>query len=169
MPAAARFPLRTLRTLRTAVLLPLMVLALVLTTVAIAAPSADAAGSARLEKIRKAVRIVAAQKGDAYQWGAAGPNAFDCSGLTYYSYRKAGFRNVPRTSNQQASAYKRVSKRSMRRGDFVFFAKNGRVYHMGVFAGRKNGSAYIIHAPYGSQRVKRERIWTSSWFGGSLR
>ncbi len=43
------------------------------------APSADAATSIRV----KALSTAAAQKGDPYKSGAAGPNYFDCSGLTY--------------------------------------------------------------------------------------
>ena len=148
--------------------LPLVVIALIFTGLVAIAPSADAA-SPRIEKIRKAVRIAANQKGDPYRYGAAGPNAFDCSGLIYYSYRKAGFRNIPRTSDSQAAAFRGISKRQVRRGDFVYFHRGGDVYHVGIFAGRRNGEKFVIHAPYGSKNVKRERIWTSSWFAGSLR
>ena len=161
-------PALTQRTLLRVLALPLVALALVLTGLVATAPAADAA-SPRIEKIRKAMRIAVAQKGDPYRYGAAGPNAFDCSGLIYYSYRKAGFRNVPRTSDSQAAAFRGISKRQVRRGDFVYFHRGGDVYHVGIFAGRKNGNKYVLHAPYGSKRVHRERIWTSSWFAGSLR
>ncbi|QWC83965.1 C40 family peptidase [Nocardioidaceae bacterium] len=150
------------------VALPLVAMALVFTGLTVTAPAAEAA-SPRIEKIRKAMRIAVAQKGDPYRYGAAGPNAFDCSGLIYYSYRKAGFRNVPRTSDSQAAKFRGIPKRKVRRGDFVYFHRGGDVYHVGIFAGRRAGNKYVLHAPYGSKRVSRERIWTNSWFAGSLR
>ena len=48
------------------------------------------------------MNIAAAQKGDPYSYGAAGPARFDCSGLVYYSFRRAGFSRIPRTSSAQA-------------------------------------------------------------------
>ena len=60
-------------------------------------------------KLRTAQSIALNQRGEAYVYGAAGPNAFDCSGLIYYSYRKAGL-SVPRTSSAQAAATRRVAK-----------------------------------------------------------
>ena len=54
-------------------------------------------------RVLSAKSIAMNQRGDAYAYGAAGPNAFDCSGLIYYSYRKAGFA-VPRTSSDAAGA-----------------------------------------------------------------
>ena len=50
----------------------------------------------------------------------------------------------------------------------VFFTSGGRVYHVGVFAGWKNGRRTIIHAPYSGQRVHRAPIWTNGWYAGTL-
>ena len=36
------------------------------------------------------VRCAKAQVGKSYVYGAAGPNAYDCSGLTQYAFRAAG-------------------------------------------------------------------------------
>ena len=113
--------------------------------------------------------IAAAQKGDPYGYGAAGPNRFDCSGLTFYSFRKAGFKGIPRTSAAQAGWVRHVRRENLRRGDLVFFTSGGRVYHVGVFAGRKNGHPQVLHSPYSGTRVRTERIWTNSWFGGKPR
>jgi cell wall-associated NlpC family hydrolase len=158
--------------MRHAAALPLLLAALVIGSLFAFVPPADAALS-RAQRVSSAFDIVRAQKGDPYRYGAAGPNAFDCSGLIYYSYRKAGFKKIPRTSSAQAAHMNRIKRKNMRRGDFVFFydgsARAGNVYHVGVFAGVDHGSRYIVHAPYGSQRVKRERIWTGRWFAGSLR
>jgi cell wall-associated NlpC family hydrolase len=156
---------------RSAVLLPLMVAALVATMLAFT-PTADAA-TRRQEKIATGLDIVRHQKGDPYRYGAEGPGRFDCSGLTLYSFRKAGFRNVPRTSTQQARFMNRIPKRKLRKGDLMFFydgrATARNVYHVGVFAGWRDGRRTIIHAPYGGRNVHRSKLWTRSWFAGTLR
>jgi cell wall-associated NlpC family hydrolase len=120
-------------------------------------------------KIRSALSIARAQKGDPYRYGAAGPNAFDCSGLVYYSTHRAGFSHVPRTSSAQARFMRKIKRSSMRPGDFVFFYDGGGVYHVGVFTGWDNGRRQIVHAPYSGTRVRRDPIWTDRWFPGTLR
>ncbi|MDP9820318.1 C40 family peptidase [Nocardioides massiliensis] len=124
----------------------------------------------RNKPIRVAVKVAANQKGDPYRYGSAGPHAFDCSGLTYYSFRKAGFSRIPRTSGAQAGFTKRISRGQLKRGDFVFFHRGGSVYHVGIYGGRnKHGKRFIIHAPYGNRTVERAPIWTDSWFAGTVR
>ena len=120
-------------------------------------------------RIRSALSIARNQKGDPYRYGAAGPNAFDCSGLVYYATHRAGFGNVPRTSSAQARFMRKIKRSSMRPGDFVFMYNGGGVYHVGVFTGWDNGRRQIIHSPYSGQRVRREPIWTDKWFPGTLR
>jgi cell wall-associated NlpC family hydrolase len=57
----------------------------------------------------------------------------------------------------------------MRKGDLMFFYGSGGVYHVGVYAGTKDGHRYLIHAPNSGERVHRERVWTNSWYAGTLR
>ena len=85
MPSAA--PLRRL------VLLPLLALALALAA-ALMGPVSDAS-AASTQRVQRASTIALHQLGDPYRYGAAGPNAFDCSGLVQYSFRKAGIRRPP--------------------------------------------------------------------------
>jgi cell wall-associated NlpC family hydrolase len=157
----------TLR-MRHAAALPLLLAALVIGSLFAFVPPADAALS-RAQRVSSAFDIVRAQKGDPYRYGAAGPNAFDCSGLIYYSYRKAGFSNVPRTSSQQSKAFRAVKRSNMRKGDLVFFHSGGDVYHAAVYAGRKDGRRMVIHASRSGTPVKRDPIWTNSWFARTLR
>lgn len=122
----------------------------------------------RTTKVRTALRVATRQIGDPYQYGAAGPNRFDCSGLVYFSTRKAGFK-VPRTSSAQSKHMRRVKRANMRPGDFVFFHGRSGVYHAAIYVGKKDGRRRVVHAPGSGQRVKRSAIWTNSWFAGTLR
>ena len=129
----------------------------------------QAAKSPSAKRIGHAISVAVAQKGDPYRYGAAGPGSFDCSGLTYYSYRKAGFKHIPRTSSGQAGFAKHIKRGAMRRGDLIFFYDGGGVYHVGVYAGFNHGHRWVLHAPYSGTRVRTDKLWTDQWFPGTLR
>lgn len=156
---------------RSALALPLLLAATLVVGTFAMAPSASA--MTRQQRIGTGMDVVRHQKGDPYRYGAAGPKRFDCSGLIYYSYHKAGFRHVPRSSSAQARFMTRIKRSHLRRGDFVFFydgrARARNVYHVGVFSGWHNGHRTIIHAPRPGHRVHRAPIWTHKWFAGTLR
>ncbi|MBD0839199.1 MULTISPECIES: C40 family peptidase [unclassified Streptomyces] len=78
--------------------------------------------------------------GSPYVWGATGPDAFDCSGLTQAAYRAAGI-SLPRTTYAQIGAGRRVSRSELLPGDLVFFYSG--ISHVGLYIG--NGR--MIHAP----------------------
>ncbi|MGQ4617221.1 NlpC/P60 family protein [Nocardia sp. R7R-8] len=84
--------------------------------------------------------------GSPYVYGAAGPNAFDCSGLVQWSYRQAGV-ELPRTSGAQLAAGTPVSLDDLRPGDLVSFYGGG---HSGLYAGDGN----VVHASTSGQPVK---------------
>jgi cell wall-associated NlpC family hydrolase len=123
---------------------------------------------ARNEAVRHALSVARAQKGDPYVYGAAGPNAFDCSGLTSFSFGRAGI-YLPRSSDAQASYARRILKRNMRKGDLMFFYSGSGVYHVGIFAGWFDGHRYILHASRSGTPVKVDPVWTRSWFPGTMR
>ena len=81
-----------------------------------------------------------------YEWGGAGPDGYDCSGLTMMSYRSAGV-YINRTSRQQYVGVKKISYDDMRPGDLVFWTTNPKdpmaIYHVAMWAG--NGQ--IVEAP----------------------
>lgn len=110
---------------------------------------------------RRALTKARTRAGMQYRYGASGPTAFDCSGLTSWAYKKAG-KALPRTSGAQAAAAKRVRK--PRRGDLVFFHNSGRVYHVGLYAGRGK----VFHASRPGTPVSQAKIWTSSVFYGRV-
>ncbi len=68
-----------------------------------------------------AVRYARAQIGKPYEWGAAGPNAFDCSGLAMMAERAAGY-SIPRTSQMQWADLPHITRRHLRPGDLIFYA-----------------------------------------------
>ena len=149
------------------------------TLTALPATAADRAGvqnqvQTRTVAQRVSARVVSAkdiamrQRGDAYAYGAAGPDRFDCSGLVFYSFRRAGF-PVPRTSGAQAGFTRRIAKKDMRAGDLMFFYGSGGVYHAAIFLKWSRGHAVMVHSPGSGQRVRVAVPWTSSWFGGTLR
>jgi cell wall-associated NlpC family hydrolase len=69
----------------------------------------------------KVLAYAEAQLGKPYLYGAAGPDAFDCSGLAMMAYRAAGIL-IPRTSQAQWNWGTRVPATLLRAGDLVFFA-----------------------------------------------
>jgi cell wall-associated NlpC family hydrolase len=109
----------------------------------------------------KALKVAASKKGAPYRYGATGPYAFDCSGLTLYSFKKAG-KTLPRTAAQQYNRSTRVSASKRRPGDLVFFHSGSYVYHVGIYA----GSGKLWHAPKTGDVVRLQKIWTRSvWYG----
>ncbi|MGJ5749956.1 cell wall-associated NlpC family hydrolase [Streptomyces puniciscabiei] len=109
----------------------------------------------------KALQVAASKKGSPYQYGATGPRRFDCSGLTLYSFKKAG-KTLPRTAAQQYNRTNHISARQRRAGDLVFFHSGSYVYHVGIYAGHNK----IWHAPRTGSVVRLEKIWTPSvWYG----
>ena len=93
-----------------------------------------------------AVDTALAQLGDPYVWAAAGPNAFDCSGLTQYAYAAAGVA-LPHSSAAQSRMGTPVSRGDLQPGDLVFFYSP--VSHVGMYIG--NGQ--MVHASTFGQPV----------------
>ena len=120
----------------------------------VSAPSATAdehGPETRQDRIEQGLGVVRDQKGDAYGYGADGPSRFDCSGLVYYAFQRAGFEHVPRTSSAQARHMNRIDRSDMRPGDFVFFydgaATAEHVNHVGSNSAWEAGPRMIDHAP----------------------
>lgn len=113
--------------------------------------SESKSSSSSSSKTEKMVAAALAQVGDPYVYGATGPNSFDCSGLIYYSLRQVGV-SGPRTSAAQSqhSAWQKVSKSQLKRGDLVFFSSpnNSNVGHAGIYL----GGGQFVHASSGSKK-----------------
>jgi cell wall-associated NlpC family hydrolase len=93
-----------------------------------------------------ALQAALSKLGSPYEYGAAGPGSFDCSGLVQWAYKQAGV-NVPRTSQAQAGVGTPVAQQDLQPGDIVAFYGGG---HVGIYAGNGN----VVHAPDFGQPVK---------------
>lgn len=110
-----------------------------------------------------AVRVATQQVGDPYRWGATGPNAFDCSGLAQYAWRRAGVR-IPRRTYDQYKRLRRVSWNALKPGDLVYFYGRG---HVGMYIGRGR----MVHAPRSGGRVRIDQLasWWRAQYNGAVR
>ncbi|NEA35531.1 NlpC/P60 family protein [Streptomyces sp. SID13031] len=106
----------------------------------------------------KVLREAAKLKGTPYRYGGTTTKGFDCSGYTGYVYKKAG-KTLPRTSRQQYSATKHISRSAAKPGDLVFFLSGGSgVYHVGIYAGANT----LWHSSKPGKPIAKAKIWTSS-------
>jgi cell wall-associated NlpC family hydrolase len=110
-----------------------IVLAPATATAAEPAPaSSSSAATAPSAAAQTAVDTARAQVGKAYRYGAAGPDSFDCSGLTQYAYRAAGI-ELPHSSRSQSEMGTPVERADLRPGDLIFFYDP--VGHVGIYVG----------------------------------
>ena len=120
------------------------------------APEAPASGNAAA-----AVAYARAQVGKAYVYGAAGPSAFDCSGLTMMAWRQAGV-SLPHSSGAQYSGGRKVSRSDLQPGDLVFYYQP--ISHVGIYVG--NGQ--LVHAANPSTGVSVTSV-DSMPYSGAVR
>ena len=108
---------------------------------------------------RSAVELARQQLGKPYQWGGAGPERFDCSGLVQYVYRTLGV-DLPRVSKDQARAGVGIDRDELRPGDLLFFATSGQqINHVGIYI----GNSKFIHAPRKHMPVRTESLNNAWW------
>ena len=120
-------------------------------------------------RIHNALEMARNQRGEEYQYGADGPNQFDCSGFVQYVYGKNGIQ-MPRTTEEQANKVRRIRKENMRPGDLMFYYDSGGVYHVAIFGGWHGDSRrHIVHAANEGADVTSGHSWTDNWFAGTMR
>jgi murein DD-endopeptidase len=108
--------------------------------------------------------VVAAARsltGAPYKWGGESPQTgFDCSGLTWWTYRQVGV-DLPRVSYDQYEVGRAVGRRDIRPGDLVFFRLRGnrKNLHVGIATDRDA----FIHSPNEGGRVREEPFDTPYW------
>jgi len=85
--------------------------------------------------------------GSPYKWAAAGPDRFDCSGLTMWVWAKAGV-SLPHSSKAQYAGGRKVARSSLQPGDLVFFGSP--IHHVAIYV----GGGQMISAPQTGEFVK---------------
>jgi peptidoglycan DL-endopeptidase CwlO len=107
-----------------------------------------------------AVATARAQLGKPYVWAASGPDAFDCSGLTMFSWAAAGV-SLPHSAAMQYNSAPHVSRSQLQPGDLVFFGSPA--YHVGIYV----GGGMMIHAPQTGDVVKYASIGILDYSGAA--
>jgi len=99
-----------------------------------------------------------------YQWGASGPDKFDCSGFTQYVFKHSVGVSIPRVSREQANFGSAISMGNYAPGDLVYFDTDGdgTTNHVGIYV----GNSKFIHCS-GTQtnpnKVKVDNLTSSYW------
>ena len=105
-----------------------------------------------------AVSTALAQVGDAYVYGAMGPSAFDCSGLTMFAWGAAGV-GLPHSSSAQFSSGPRIAASALQPGDLVFYYTP--ISHVGMYI----GNGMIVHAANPSTDVAVTGLYSMPYVG----
>jgi cell wall-associated NlpC family hydrolase len=96
------------------------------------------------------VSFAYAQLGKPYVWAAAGPDSYDCSGLTMAAWAKAGV-SLSHNAAEQYNQVSHVDRSSVQPGDLVFYEDLG---HVAIYV----GGGQVIHAPEPGENVKLSSI-----------
>jgi len=108
------------------------------------------------------VAEAATHYGAPYEWGAAGPNTFDCSGLVMVVFGRFGI-GLPHFTVDQYAASQHLAQAAKQPGDVIFFYDDaGYIYHDGIYAGNN----MMIAATHTGDVVRQEAIWTGAYLVG---
>jgi cell wall-associated NlpC family hydrolase len=105
-----------------------------------------------------AIQEAQRQLGKMYQYGAAGPDRFDCSGLTMWAWGHAG-RSLPHSAAAQYGATTHVPLSAIQPGDLLFYGSD--LHHVGLYVG--NGQ--MIEASHTGTPVRYASIYRSDLVG----
>jgi cell wall-associated NlpC family hydrolase len=100
-----------------------------------------------------AIDAAMSQLGKPYRYATAGPDSYDCSGLTHYAWGRAGV-YLPRNSRAQMAATPRVPAAAAQPGDLIFYYSP--ISHVGIYL----GGGQLVHAPNSGTVVK---VASVSW------
>ncbi|MCU1673748.1 MAG: hypothetical protein JWN77_1861, partial [Frankiales bacterium] len=116
------------------------------------------------EAVARAIAEASAHLGKPYLWGATGPGAFDCSGLTLIAYRAAGIA-LPRTSREQWYAGPQVPLGDLQPGDLLFWASDrsnpATIHHVAMYV----GDGQMVAAPHAGAQVRLQPVYLDGYIG----
>jgi cell wall-associated NlpC family hydrolase len=90
----------------------------------------------------RAAAVAQQMVGVHYRYGGASPNGFDCSGLAYYAYQRAGL-EIPRESSAQLRTARAIDLKHASAGDLLFFKTEWNRRHVAIYLGDRR----FVHAP----------------------
>ncbi len=104
------------------------------------------------------IAFARAQLGKPYVWAGAGPNVWDCSGLTMVAWRQAGV-NLSHYAPTQYTATAHIPIAQLQPGDLVFYGTSGATsHHVALYI----GGGMMIQAPHTGDVVKISSIYSMS-------
>ena len=119
-------------------------------------------------QLTAALRAAESRRGLPYAWGAAGPTAFDCSGLVQWAFAQAGI-SMPRVAADQARAGPAVPVSQLQPGDLLFYHTDptdpGYISHVAIYL----GNGWMIQAPQPGMDVQVVPASFGSQFAGAIR
>ena len=118
-----------------------------------------ASGGAPSSAAAQALSYAKAHVGYAYVWAAAGPSAFDCSGLMVAAYQSAGV-SIPHSSATLSQMYTPVSRADLRPGDLIFWYSP--VHHVAMY----EGNGMMVHAQNSKVGVVETPV--DQWIGWGI-
>jgi cell wall-associated NlpC family hydrolase len=122
------------------------------------APELYTVGDPNTEKVEIAIAFASEQLGERYVLGGAGPNVWDCSGITMKSYAAAGvyigWHSATAQYNVMAAQKKLVPFQDAKRGDLIWWstskAFSGDKYHVAIYL----GNGMMLEAPNPARTVR---------------
>lgn len=105
-----------------------------------------------------ALRWALSVRGDWYQWGAAGPTTFDCSGLVVWAFAHEGI-TLPHYTGDLWNSGMHVSRADLEPGDLVFFFAD--ISHVGMYI----GNGLMVDAPSTGQQVQVQPVFWNAYVG----
>ncbi len=81
-----------------------------------------------------------------YKYAGTSPKGFDCSGFTCYIAKNVLNQEIPRRAAVQFNESKKVKRKNIHPGDFVFFKNGSKISHVGMVFSTNNNSIQMIHA-----------------------
>jgi len=139
-------------------------------SVAPAAPVGSGAGNGSAltqAQLSTVLRAALSRRGMPYVWGAAGPSAFDCSGLVEWSFAQAGIA-MPRVAADQALAGPAVPVSQLAAGDLLFYRTDptdpGYISHVALDL----GNGWMIQAPQPGMTVEVVPVELGSEYAGAI-
>jgi len=112
-----------------------------------------------MTKTKRLIQWLEGERGRPYQWGAKGPDEWDCSGLVWGAFKSVGIL-LPHGSANQARFARRIAVARAHEGCLIFKTRStGVVYHVGIVV----APAALIEARGRKWGVVRRAFWRDEW------